>query len=86
MNISKEQWNRLNQKQKTVFQEEVGEIYKISEYPSINHVSIFLSNNNLLTSIILERMGKIPVLRVGHSDLEDIEIKWKKVCNFFGIK
>lgn len=47
MSITEQQWNRLNDEQKKLFQEEVGEEFNDKIYPKYNDILIFLGNNGL---------------------------------------
>ena len=72
--VTKEQWDRLNNDQKNSFQEEVGINYENEKYPLYEDVLIFLGNNKLVE----DSSGDLHT----PSAPEDIDILWERVFSF----
>ena len=47
MAITKQRWNALNNKQKTIFQKEPAKIFGNGKYPDRNDIDIFIVNHKL---------------------------------------
>jgi hypothetical protein len=75
--ISKEQWNRLNNEQKIVFQNEIGKKFKYMEYPNHDDILTFLGNNGYESEI--KELGPNETPTVVNKGINEL---WETVINF----